>query len=189
MVIPPHKAKLVYLRQNLLVFISAFLCAISCSESDNSARIDSGFKDKSFEYLIGEADSQTVLDALADKKGKVVLLNMWATWCQPCVEEFPDIVSLYNKYKDRGLDVITVSHDFVPSLADSFLIAQKADFTNYLIDFNQDGHYFIVGIDENWYGALPATWLFDRNGQRQFFVEERFNSEELEQKIVEMLAK
>jgi thiol-disulfide isomerase/thioredoxin len=48
---------------------------------------------------------------LAQQRGKVVLLNFWATWCGPCVKEFPDIVKLYNNYRKKGLTVIAVSVD------------------------------------------------------------------------------
>ena len=175
--------------KKLFVFFIAGLYMITCSGSEetNTALDFSGTA--SLQKLIGQADYETILTAIAEKKGKVVLLNMWATWCDPCVEEFPDIVMLYNKYKDQGLDVVTVSHDFVESIADSFLILQKADFTNYMKEIAQDGNDFIIGIDNDWYGALPATWLFDRDGNRQYFIEEQFYTDKLEAKIVELLKK
>lgn len=169
------------------VLIGIFL--LSCEGTENSELVDLEFDANVLTKLKAEADAETVMKAVADKKGSVVLLNMWATWCEPCVEEFPDIIMLHNKYKDKGLEVITVSFDFVPSVADSFLAAQKTNFTNYLKSQEQDEHYFIIGIDEDWYGALPATWLFDRNGERRYLVQDRFETEELEKKIVELLEK
>ena len=178
-----------HITKKLLIIFIAGLFLISCrGGEETNATIESPDND-SLKQLIGQADFETILTAIAEKKGKVVLLNMWATWCEPCVDEFPDIVMLYNKYKDQGLDVVTVSHDFVESFADSFLIAQKADFTNYMKEIAQDGNDFIVGIDNDWYGALPATWLFDREGNRQYFVEEQFYTDKLEAKIIELLKK
>lgn len=173
--------------QNTICSAIIMLFLVSCGKSDNTEPGNSETGSATFQYLLGEATAETIVNAVAERKGKVVLLNMWATWCQPCVDEFPDIVMLQNKYKDEGLEVIAVSHDFVASFADSFLVAHKADFTNYLKDFNQDGNDFILGVDKDWYGALPATWLYDRNGVRQFFLEEQFVTEELEKKIVELL--
>ncbi len=49
--------------------------------------------------------------ALADFRGKVVLLDFWATWCEPCVEELPDLVALQKKYKARGFTVVGVAAD------------------------------------------------------------------------------
>ncbi len=181
--------RMILITRKLLVFFTAGLYLITCSGNGeaNIAMDSSGTA--SLQKLIGQADDKTILKAISEKKGKVVLLNMWATWCEPCVDEFPDIVMLYNKYKDQGLDVVTVSHDFVESFADSFLITQKADFTNYIKEIAQDGNDFIIGIDNDWYGALPATWLFDRNGERRYFIEGQFFTDELEAKIVELLQK
>src|SRR5262249_58494104 len=47
----------------------------------------------------------------ADLRGKVVLLNFWATWCVPCRKEMPSIEALYQRYKDRGLEVVAISLD------------------------------------------------------------------------------
>ena len=173
--------------KKLLLIIIAGLYLITCSGGENTDTAMESSDYGSLKHLIGQADFETILTAIAEKKGKVVLLNMWATWCEPCVDEFPDIVMLYNKYKDQGFDVVTVSHDFVESFADSFLVAQNADFTNYMKEIEQDGNDFIIGIDKDWYGALPATWLFDREGNRQYFVEEQFYTDKLEAKIIELL--
>ena len=48
---------------------------------------------------------------LRKKRGKVVLINLWATWCVPCREEFPDLIRLYGKYQARGLELILISVD------------------------------------------------------------------------------
>jgi len=175
------------MRKSLIcILLGTFLFA--CSGKNNPAFNGNAAKG-SAKYLMVEADVVTVKKAIAEKKGKIVLLNMWATWCRPCVEEFPYIITLYNKYKDKGLDVITISFDFEAPVAISFLEKQKADFTNFLKNPQQDENDFINGIDEEWMGAIPATWLYDRNGGSQFFEMGRFNPEELENKIIELLQK
>lgn len=48
---------------------------------------------------------------LESNKGKVVILDLWATWCPPCRKEIPGFVSLYNKYKDKGVEIIGIAYD------------------------------------------------------------------------------
>jgi thiol-disulfide isomerase/thioredoxin len=103
---------------------------------------------------------------LAQLQGKVVLVNFWATWCPPCVAEFPSLVRLDNKYSSEGLEIIAVSFDDKSQLNAQvlpFVKSQKARFKVYLKDV-EDIEKFINSIDENWVGAIPATFVFDRNG-------------------------
>lgn len=105
--------------------------------------------------------------ALAAQKGKVVLVNLWATWCGPCVEEFPDLVKLDEKYRAKGLTVIGVSLD-EPRDGEKvvdFVSKQKATFPVYFRR-SADAESFVVPVDKNWTGAVPTTFVFDRSGKR-----------------------
>ena len=96
--------------------------------------------------------------SLAELRGKVVLLNFWATWCVPCRKEMPAIEALYQRYKDRGLEVLAVSLDKgSTSGVESFV--------------KEMGVTYRVALDPSWatartYGVrgLPATFLIDRAG-------------------------
>ena len=95
---------------------------------------------------------------LADLKGKVVFLNLWATWCPPCKEEMPAMERLWRRYKDQGLVVIALSMDASGATAVKPFI-EEAKYT------------YRVGLDPKMeiaqlYGArsLPSTFIIDRSG-------------------------
>jgi len=108
-----------------------------------------------------KADSKTIHDHIASFRGqKAVLLNVWATTCAPCVEEFPMIVSLGNEIKD--LEVVFVSADFDDQLGEvmSFLEEQKVTGVSFLKNENDES--FINGIHPKWSGTLPFTILYGK---------------------------
>ncbi len=137
---------------------------------------------------LASVDAAGLQKAIAAQKGKVVFVNMWATWCAPCVAEFPDIVKLYQKYHAKGLEVIAVSFDSDAPTAIPFLDKQKAEFINLLKDPEQDDGAFMKTFEPESIGALPDSWLFDRHGKKQVFVPGRFDPVEFDKRIAELLA-
>lgn len=135
-----------------------------------------------------EVDAIGLRQAVREQKGRVVFVNAWATWCAPCVAEFPDVVKLHQKYHARGLEVIAVSFDEEAAVAISFLDRQKADFLNLVKSQKQDSEIFARAFDKDWPGALPASWLFNHNGKRQYFGMARFDPVALDKQIAELLA-
>jgi thiol-disulfide isomerase/thioredoxin len=139
-----------------------------------------------------EVDANGLKQAIARQKGKVVFVNMWATWCPPCVAEFPDLVKLNQKYHAKGLEVIAVSFDEEAALAIPFLDRQKADFINVWKTPKQDDDTFKRIFEKEWLeisaGALPASWIFDRNGKRQYYRVGKFDPAALDARIAELLA-
>lgn len=115
---------------------------------------------------VTRVDETTLKARLATLKGKVVVVNLWATWCIPCVEEFPHLVTLANRYHDRGLEVIAISIDDIDSLQTAvipFLMRQRAILTAFIKD-TADDERFIDAIDPTWRGAVPTTFIYDRSG-------------------------
>jgi peroxiredoxin len=95
---------------------------------------------------------------LADQRGKVVLINFWATWCPPCREEMPAMERLWQQHRDRGFVLIAVSLDADGGQVKPFATEHKLTFP--------------IGLDAklevaNLYGirALPASFIVDRHGQ------------------------
>jgi thiol-disulfide isomerase/thioredoxin len=120
---------------------------------------------------------------------KAVLVNMWATWCGPCREEFPGLVRVAHKYQERGLKVLLVSADDEADLAavKKFLAKQGVDFPAYIKA--QKDQPFIDGLDKRWTGALPATFIYDGTGRLRDFWEGSVPFSVFEQKVVEALGK
>ena len=92
---------------------------------------------------------------------------MWAYWCAPCKEEFPELVKLYNNYKDKGVKLIFVSLDFPETFETQtipFLKEQGVDFTTYYNNFEKD-EQLINYMDINWEGGLPGTFMYNKDGK------------------------
>ena len=100
-------------------------------------------------------------------KGKVVLYNFWATWCRPCVQEFPELVKLYKNYKDKDFVIVFVSMDMpeeIKGTAKPFLEKNGVDFVTYYSDFSNPED-LIDFYDKKWEGAIPSTYIYDKDGK------------------------
>jgi len=113
---------------------------------------------------VSETNYQKIVAA---HRGKVVLVNFWATWCEPCREEMPFLASLENRLRDRGLVLIAISADEPEQEADALAFLKKTGirFPAYLKSV-KDNDRFIPFVDAKWSGALPASFLFDRRGAK-----------------------
>jgi thiol-disulfide isomerase/thioredoxin len=105
---------------------------------------------------------------IAARKGQVVLVNFWATWCLPCKAEFPALLKLRQKYQPKGLSMLFVSADEMSSrnsTALPFLRSQKVKFPTYIIGTNPGT--FVEQFDPKLNGAfaLPRTYIYNRQGK------------------------
>ena len=118
-------------------------------------------------------DAAGLKKQIAARKGKVLVVNFWATWCAPCVEEFPALVKLYNTNKTKGLDFVTVSFDEksdAPTKVIPFLAKNKLTSGTFI---NKSGGE----LDDKYLKllepklpadapiAIPRTYIFDRKGK------------------------
>jgi len=154
----------------LVLFFTIFFI-ISRAEEKAEQRFNENTLDK--DYLIVRELSETTLDSLLrDRNGKILLLNVWATWCMPCREEFPDLVKLAKSYDANMVDIVGISADF-PDEIDSkivpFLKEQEVNFPNFVQNFEKQED-FINRLNEEWQGALPATFIYDSSGNQQRYL-------------------
>jgi thiol-disulfide isomerase/thioredoxin len=134
-------------------------------------------------------DTRGLTQRIARERGRVVLVNFWATWCVPCREEFPDLSRLQQKYGPRGLQVLGVTTDFASqrSAVEKFLAEQKAAFPNYHKKSGGDDQRFIDAVDTSWGGELPFSVLFARDGKKAKALSGRHTYREYEQEILKLL--
>ena len=110
-------------------------------------------------------DETEFAELLEQHRGKVVLVDFWATWCGPCVAMFPHTVDLHKLHADRGLAVISVSFDDPESKPEvlDFLKAKGATFENFISPYGiTPKSWEAFGIED---GALPHVKLYDRAGK------------------------
>ena len=97
---------------------------------------------------------------LADLKGKVVLVDFWATWCLPCVKAMPAIKAVYDEFHEQGFEIIGISLDSDREKLDEFIAREKLDWPQYYDGEGWDNEIARrYGID-----AIPATFLIGRDG-------------------------
>jgi thiol-disulfide isomerase/thioredoxin len=138
------------------------------------------------------ADSATLKKEVQAHKGKVVLVEFWATWCENCRRDFPKFVDIHEKYSERGVVCISVAREKRPEddreYALSFLKARHATMTNFLFD-DEEGPRELRSFF-GYPGMIPYQALFGKNGNRIVPEDgEHFSTLELLSRIESELAK
>lgn len=133
------------------------------------------------------AGAPEIVAAATAQGAKATLLNVWATWCGPCREEFPDLVRLERDYRDRGMRLVLVSADFDDQIDDvkEFLARHGVTADSYLK--TGDDMAFIDGLHPQWSGALPATLVYDADGNLIRFWEGRADYAKFESAVIEAM--
>lgn len=139
-----------------LSWAAAALCFLGVAASGGAAVADA----------VPSITAEQVRALVDDREGKVVVVNFWASWCPPCLREFPAIIDVYERYHEEGLDMIAVSMNSPEEMADieAFLQTYDPPFPIYLAD-TEDGTFY-EGVLDQWYGEMPMTLVFDTAGEQ-----------------------
>jgi thiol-disulfide isomerase/thioredoxin len=122
-----------------------------------------------------------------DSKGKVVVVNFWASWCPPCIREFPAIIKVYEQYHSKGMNLFAVSLNAADEQADieQFLQAYKPPFPIYRADTQDET--FNESVLKDWSGEMPLTLVFDTAGERVLAHRSELTYEQLSSKVEALL--
>ncbi len=121
---------------------------------------------------------------------KLRLINIWATYCGPCVAEFPELVEINRMYRGREFEMVGVNVQGPGARAQvqSFLAKNQASFTNYVYD-GQDVYAFIEAVDPKWPGPIPYTLLVKPGGEILYRHLGAIDSLEVKRAIVDYLGR
>jgi peroxiredoxin len=135
--------------------LAALALIAACGGCDATPRVEVGFPAPRYSALALAGDSVSI----ASQKGKVILLNIWATWCHPCRTEIPELRAIHEQYQQRGLSLVGVSVDAdgTDDVIRSFMQEFRMTFPIWRDPEERVLTQFLaVGV--------PATFLIDRNG-------------------------
>jgi thiol-disulfide isomerase/thioredoxin len=141
--------------------------------------------------VVSAIDTEALKGLITQQRERPLLVNFWATFCDPCRDEFPDLVKIDKDYRPQSLDFVTVSLDDIDQLktdVPKFLSSMKATMPAYLLNVS-DPEPAINFIDRRWQGDLPATYLYNEKGEVVYKHIGRVNTAELREAIEKVVKK
>lgn len=158
-------------KDNNEVFISraekAIILAKASAEAEKSAAGlhrspgSIAVKKNTNEILLVPYDKRKRAERLSKFNSKILILHFWATWCQPCLKEFPDLIEVYKKYRAKGLTLVTASQDYDISLVNKFL--KENSYPNDFPVFYDQGGRLVLSLTQSI--GIPATIIFNDKGK------------------------
>jgi thiol-disulfide isomerase/thioredoxin len=124
-----------------------------------------------------------------ESKDAILILNFWATWCKPCIEELPAFEQINQKYSAEKIKVILINLDFnskINSSVEPFVKNKKLQ-SEIIHITDTDPNLWINKIDSSWSGAIPATVIYNSQHQKIKFTEGQMTFVELESVILQMV--
>ena len=158
------------------IFFSLTLIQLSCSSND---------------FIVSVLPIDKIFnDIKKNNYSKLILINVWSTWCAPCIEEFPFIVDLERKYSDKNLNVVFLSTDWDENDSEvKFFLKEQNVKGQHYRKIEGDDEKFINYISPSWSGVMPFTAIYDKNFNLLSFWEGKRNENFFNSKIDSLLSK
>jgi thiol-disulfide isomerase/thioredoxin len=171
----------------LLALTPVFTAAVAVASAPSAKAPQTDSKTATGTPPLVQADPAAIKKAIAQAGGSAVLVNIWATWCGPCREEFPDLLRVRRDLGSSGLKVILVSADFDDTRKDAeqFLREHGVDFPTYIKTGRDED--LIQALAPQWSGALPTTLIYDGQGTLQHVLEGKQTYATFHDKVVQVI--
>ncbi len=159
-----------FMRLGLSILISIVFTCTAFAQQINKAKIED-------------------ITAYIQKADHPLIVNFWATWCKPCIEEMPLLQQTMQQNKSAKLELVMVSLDFPEAYPDTILdFIQKKNIsaTFFWLD-ETDADHFCPAIDKQWQGSIPATLIINRKNSYRKFFEKKISTKELNIAVKTML--
>lgn len=161
------------------LFVSTF---IACQSKKDSVKENTPKE----QQITLNTDYNEVFNTFIKNDNKLYVVNFWATWCQPCVEELPDFMKINKEYAtDENFEMILVSldkaSDIDPKVKD-FVTNNLITPNVYVLSDNKRMNEWIPKISRHWTGGIPATAIY-KNGKQLFFTEGKISYNDLKTTI------
>ena len=156
-----------FFKGSVLVLASILLLTLSAAAQSKIAPKPRNSRARKYPAAVRAINAAEMQGLLKRDGSRPLLVNYWATWCDPCREEFPELVKIDNDYRPKGLDFIAISLDDLTDIkteVPKFLRLMKARMPVYLLNV-ADPEPVINSVDPEWGGALPATFLYNNKGE------------------------
>jgi thiol-disulfide isomerase/thioredoxin len=136
--------------------------------------------------VLEEIDESGIEELVRNDSEKLRLINLWATWCGPCVIEYPEFIEIHRMFKGRDFEFVSLSADSPENRNDvlRFLEKNESAVVNYIF-YKDDPYALIEAIDPDWNGALPYTLLVAPGGKRVYSRQGIIDPLELKRAIVD----
>jgi thiol-disulfide isomerase/thioredoxin len=136
---------------------------------------------------VAVAELPAILAAVRAPGARAVLVNVWASWCEPCREEMPELLRFYRDNRDRGLRLVLISADDEQERGTVERLLAAAAFDGPAFIKRGDDMAFIDALDRRWSGELPSTFMFDGRGAKRRFWPGAITYRELERSVNALL--